>query len=183
MSLAPGQYTPSARCPLFDNGTRFGCALADPSFHPYRTADRDTAAGSAAGAVAAAAVQEGASARTVRLDTARPFNPARLASLLRGATLYLIGDSLTEQHARGTACALGVAAVVPTAIWAAQCWGRGKRPPVGEPVGIDDDGPRVCFVQAGKGIADRSTRAAYDEVVTSEGMRRGSVFVVNEGLW
>ena len=33
MSLADGTFRPSALCRLYDDGARFGCALADPSYH------------------------------------------------------------------------------------------------------------------------------------------------------
>ena len=149
LSLSPGTYFASAACPLQDNGTRFNCGRADYSYSEIWAQPR---------------------------WPKRPLDRFRFRHVVAAnSSLYFVGDSSSEQHARAAACALFGIDARPTAsqLTAAACWTSTA----------SVSQARVCYVQAGKGSSDRSTRAAFDAILRVEGLLRGAVFVVNEGLW
>ena len=153
MSLAEGTYRPSALCPLYDSGERFNCAAADPNY--------------------AESLWAGAS-----LDVSR-FRRAFATS-----ALFFVGDSFTEQHMRATACALRAWNATETFIPAAKCFLNMNFHDIAQVE--EDEGrgvARVCYVQAGKGWQDRTTVEAFHAIERSGELSKGSVLIVNEGLW
>ena len=150
MSLAEGSYPPSPLCPLFDNGTRFGCAIANPWYNET-------------------------------LRAAATLDVMRFRNAFGHTAMYFVGDSFSEQHARDTACTLRAWHPSSTRIPAAKCYRAVTREDTADSElgGIG----RVCYVQAAKGYADRSTRAAYRDMQASGELRPDSVVIVNEGVW
>ena len=146
MSLEPGKYNQSSLCSLYDNGSRFGCSISNPSYK-----------------------EEMPNLWGTRL------NLRRFGAALENNSIFFVGDSFSEQHARSTACTMRAVVRAPPAFDAAMCWTRER--------GHSFTRGRVCFVQAGKGADDRSTRAAFNHIIHSEGLQMNDVFVVNEGAW
>lgn len=160
MSLAEGTFVPSTLCPLYDSGARFGCSQADARYNESMVAGPPA------------------------LDVLR-FQQA-----FAGRPLFVVGDSLSEQHFRAAACALRAWNASATRIPAARC--VSNWPALGASAddleGADDvramaNYTRVCYVQAGKGHMDRTAVDAFEAVERSGELVNDSVVVANEGIW
>ena len=118
------------------------------------------------------------------------------AAFGRGVSFYLVGDSVTAQHFRSIACAIGVdrtgasmllenqSGRVPLRKWDA-CYARGDAP-----------SSRLCYAQGGSVVPHRHGQnsitwtempvvtqvAALIELVASGMLRRGDVLLLNEGV-